>query len=250
MKLQEVVRVCESLRDSVKLMNVLGLILDIGNYMNDTNKQAQGFKLSSLARLGMVKDDKNETTFADLVERIVRNQYPEWEGFVEDIGGVIGVAKLNVDQLRTDAKKYIDTIRNVQASLDAGNLSDPKKFHPQDRVAQVVQRSMKDARRKAEQMQLYLDEMTKTYDDIMTFYGEDNTDENARRDFFGKLASFLQEWKVGLLTTCHIYIRIYICSIRANNVITEIEREEHRLGRGEEAYRGVIGAQAYQPCSC
>lgn len=249
-KLQEVVRVCESLRDSVKLMNVLGLILDIGNYMNDTNKQAQGFKLSSLARLGMVKDDKNETTFADLVERIVRNQYPEWEGFVEDIGGVIGVAKLNVDQLRTDAKKYIDTIRNVQASLDAGNLSDPKKFHPQDRVAQVVQRSMKDARRKAEQMQLYLDEMTKTYDDIMTFYGEDNTDENARRDFFGKLASFLQEWKVGLLTTCHIYIYIYICSIRANNVITEIEREEHRLGRGEEAYRGVIGAQAYQPCSC
>jgi hypothetical protein len=39
-------------------MNVLGLILDIGNYMNDSNKQANGFKLSSLARLGMVKDDK------------------------------------------------------------------------------------------------------------------------------------------------------------------------------------------------
>ncbi|KAL1998084.1 hypothetical protein VTN02DRAFT_62 [Thermoascus thermophilus] len=194
-KLQEVVRVSESLRDSVSLMNVLGLILDIGNFMNDSNKQAQGFKLSSLARLGMVKDDKNESTFADLVERIVRNQYPEWEGFLDEIGGVIGVHKLNVDQLKTDAKKYIDTIKNVQASLDAGNLSDPKKFHPQDRVSQVVQRSMKEARRKAEQMQIYLDEMVKTYDDIMTFYGEDNTDENARRDFFGKLATFLQEWK-------------------------------------------------------
>jgi len=78
-KLQEVVGACESLRDSVSLMNILGLILDIGNFMNDANKQAQGFKLSSLARLGMVKDDKNETTFADLVERIVRNQYPEWK---------------------------------------------------------------------------------------------------------------------------------------------------------------------------
>jgi len=103
---------------------------------------------------------------------------------------------LNVDQLRTDAKKYIDTIKYVQMSLDSGNLSDSKKFHPQDRVSQVVQRSMKDARRKAEQMQIYLSEMTKTYDDIMTFYGEDNADENARRDFFGKLAAFLQEWKV------------------------------------------------------
>lgn len=195
-KIQEVVKVCDSLRDSVSLMNVLGLILDIGNYMNDANKQAQGFKLSSLARLGMVKDDKNETTFADLVERIVRNQYPEWEGFQEEIGGVLNVYKVNVDQLQQDAKKYIETIRNVQMSLDSGNLSDPKKFHPQDRVSQVVQRCMKEARRKAEQMQIFLDDLTKTYDDIMTFYGEDTTDENARRDFFSKLANFLIEWKV------------------------------------------------------
>lgn len=198
-KLQQVVKVSEALRDSVSLMNVLGLILDIGNFMNDANKQAQGFKLGSLARLGMVKDDKNETTFADLVERIVRNQYPEWEDFTDEIGGVIDLQKLSVDQLQVDAKKYIDNIKNVQASLDSGNLSDPKKFHPQDRVSQVVQRSMKDARRKAEQMQLYLEEMVKTYDDIMTFYGEDNSDDNARRDFFAKLAAFLQEWKVRLL---------------------------------------------------
>ncbi|PGH10759.1 hypothetical protein AJ80_07409 [Polytolypa hystricis UAMH7299] len=194
-KLQDIVRVCESLRDSVTLMNVLGLILDIGNFMNDSSKQAQGFKLSSLARLGMVKDDKNESTFADLVERIVRNQYPEWENFVDEIGGIIAVQKINVDQLQSDAKKYIDNIKNIQSSIDAGNLSDPKKFHPQDRVSQVVQRYMKDARRKAEQMQLYMDEMSTTYNDIMVFYGEDSADENARRDFFAKLANFVLEWK-------------------------------------------------------
>ena len=198
-KLQEIVRVCESLRDSTSLMSVLALILDIGNYMNDSNKQASGFKLSSLARLGMVKDDKNESTFADLIERIVRNQYPEWEGFVDDIGGVLAVQKFNVDQMQLDAKKYTENIKNVQSSLDAGNLSDPKRFHPQDRVAQVVQRSMKEARRKGEQMQLYLDEMTRTYDDIMTYFGEDNSDEMSRRDFFAKLAGFVSEWKVWLL---------------------------------------------------
>ena len=194
--LKEVVRVSESLRDSVSLMNILGLILDIGNFMNDSNKQATGFKLSSLARLGMVKDDKNESTFADLVERIVRNQYSEWEGFVDDIGGVVTAQKLNVEQLQLDSKRYIDNIKNIQTSLDSGNLSDPKKFHPQDRVALVVQRCMKDARRKAEQLQLYLEEMIRTYNDIMTFYGEDSTDDNARRDFFSKLAVFVTEWKV------------------------------------------------------
>jgi cytokinesis protein len=194
-KLKQVVNVSEAIRDSTSLMSVLALILDIGNYMNDSNKQASGFKLSSLARLGMVKDDKNETTFADLIERIVRNQYSEWEVFVDDISGVVAASKLNVDQLRQDSKKYIDNIKNVQASLDAGNLSDPKKFHPQDRVAQVVQRSMKEARRKAEQLQLYLDETSRTYDDIMTYFGEDNQDDNARREFFSKLGGFVTEWK-------------------------------------------------------
>lgn len=194
-RINHVMTVSESLRDSVSLMNVLGLILDIGNYMNDANKQARGFKLSSLARLGMVKDDKNESSLADLVERIVRSQYPEWEGFAEDIAGVLTAQKINVEQLQADARKYIDTIRNVQKSLDSGNLSDPKKFHPEDRVSPIVQRCMKDARRKADQMELYLDEMMKTYKDIMVFYGEDATDENARRDFFAKLAGFLSEWK-------------------------------------------------------
>ena len=194
-KLKQVVLVSESLRDSVSLMNVLGLILDIGNYMNDSNKQATGFKLSSLARLGMVKDDKNESTFADLVERIVRTQYSEWEGFTEDIAGVVTAQKLNVEQLQQDARRYVDNVKNVQMSLDSGNLSDPKKFHPQDRVSQIVLRSMKDARRKAEQMQLYLEDMVRTYDDIMIFYGEDPKDDNARRDFFSKLAIFVQEWK-------------------------------------------------------
>ncbi len=54
---------------------------------------------------------------------------------------------------------------------------------------------MKEARRKAEQMELYLEEMVRTYDDIMAFYGEDPSDENARRDFFAKLALFVSEWK-------------------------------------------------------
>lgn len=238
-KMQEVVRVSESLRDSVALMNVLGLILDIGNFMNDANKQAQGFKLGSLARLGMVKDDKNETTFADLVERIVRNQYPEWENFVDEINGVINLQKLNVDQLRSDAKKYIDNIKNVQTSLDAGNLSDPKNFHPQDRVSQIVQRSMKDARRKAEQLSLYLEDMTKTYNDIMVFYGEDSGDENARRDFFAKLGSFLMEWKVCLLSSLFLFLLCF----DADKI--EIPREKHDTGRKPSTHRSITSAQTH-----
>ncbi|ORY07151.1 hypothetical protein BCR34DRAFT_518502 [Clohesyomyces aquaticus] len=194
-KLLEVSRVSDSLRSSSSLISVLGLILDIGNFMNDANKQANGFKLSTLSRLGMLKDDKNQSTFADLVERIVRNQYPGWQDFTEEIGGVITAQKINVEQLQSDAKKYIDNIKNIQMSLDAGNLSDPTKFHPEDKVAVIVQRHMKEARRKAEQLQVFLEDMQKMYEDIMAFYGEDPQDDSARRDFFAKLANFVQEWK-------------------------------------------------------
>ncbi|KAK5132495.1 hypothetical protein LTR08_009041 [Meristemomyces frigidus] len=194
-KLKQVVDVAESLRDSVKLMPVFGLILDIGNYMNDSNKQAVGFKLSSLARLGMVKDSNNESTLMDYVERVVRKQYPQYEGFTDDIGGVVAAKKINIDQLQADARKYVDNIDNVQASLDAGSLSDAGRFHPEDRVSQVVQRSMKEARRKAEQMRLYLAEMGRVYDDILVFFGDDARDDGARRDFFGKLAGFVNEYK-------------------------------------------------------
>jgi cytokinesis protein len=213
--------------------------------MNDANKQAVGFKLSSLARLGMVKDEKNESTFADLVERIVRNQYPEWEAFLDDIGGVVAVQKANVDHLRSDAKKYIDNIRNVQSSLDAGNLSDPKKFHPQDRVSQVVQRSMKDARRKAEQMQLYLDEMSRTFDDIMTFYGEDHTDENARRDFFAKLACFVQEWKVCCSSCLKIPSSPSGCLLTVY-CFPEIKGKKYVMGGNKASNGGLFGKEAHQ----
>lgn len=196
MKLRDIVKVSNSLRDSVSLLNVLSLILSLGNFMNDPNKQATGFKISSLARLNMVKDNTNETTFADFVERAVRERFPEWEDFVHEIDGVITAQKLNVDQLITDARKYIDTVKNVQQSLDMGNLSDSSKFHPEDRVAQVVQRTMKEARRKAEQLGLYLEEMQGSYKDIMTFFGEDSGDENARRSFFKQFADFVGEWKV------------------------------------------------------
>lgn len=233
-KLKDVVNVSEAIRDSTSLMSVLALILDIGNYMNDSNKQASGFKLSSLARLGMVKDDKNETTFADLIERIVRNQYSEWEGFIEDISGVVPASKLNVDQLRQDAKKYIENIKNVQSSLDAGNLSDPKKFHPQDRVAQVVQRSMKDARRKAEQLALFLEEASRTYDDIMTYFGEDNQDENARREFFSKLGGFVQEWKKS---------REKNMSLEENKRRLEVSLARKRAAASANASGGASGAE-------
>ena len=243
-KLKEVVRVSNSIRDSVSLLNVLGFILFVGNFMNDANKQATGFKISSLNRLGMVKDGSNETTFADFVERSIRNKWPEWEGFIEDIGGVVVAQKINVDQLITDAKKYIDNISNVQASLDNGNLSDPGKFHPEDRVSMVVQRSMKDARRKAEQLKLYLEEMQASYKDIMVFFGEDATDDDARRTFFSKFAEFVVEWKVSAANGFG-----QAAPGQPADLYAEIQREELRFGGNSTPQRRQHETKGQRACA-
>ncbi|KAE9967805.1 hypothetical protein EG327_011297 [Venturia inaequalis] len=194
-KLKEVVNVSNSITESASLLNVMSFILRIGNFMNETNKQAQGFKISSLGRLSVVKDATNEGTLQDFVERTCRHKFPGWEDFIEDIAGVVAAQKLNVDMLKQEATAYINNIKNVQMSLDSGTLSNTSLFHPDDRVVVVVQRSMKEARLKAEHMQLLLDDMDNTYNAIMDFFGEDHKDENARRVFFKQLADFVGEWK-------------------------------------------------------
>jgi len=52
--------------------------------MNDSRKQASGFKLQSLARMIGVKDEHN-VSFLHHVEKVVRTAFPELQSFVDDL---------------------------------------------------------------------------------------------------------------------------------------------------------------------
>jgi len=84
-KLHQVVRVSDTVRACKAFQDVLELILQMGNYMNDTTKQVTGFKLGTLSRLVNVKDDKNQRTFMDYVEMTVRKKFPHLEGFIDEL---------------------------------------------------------------------------------------------------------------------------------------------------------------------
>lgn len=94
------------------------------------------------------------------------------------------------------SKRFIDNINNIQTSVDSGNLSDPKKFHPQDRVLQVILPILPEARKKAGYLKDHLDAMSKTFNDLLTYYGEDPADETSRKRFFKMIADFLKNYKV------------------------------------------------------
>ena len=120
------------------------------SFMNDSSKQAQGFKLSTLQRLTFIKDEKNSMTFLNYVEKIIRENYPEYTNFIEELDPVLSVTKVSIEQLTNDCKEFSQSILNVERSIEIGNLSDPSKFHPLDKVLNKVVPVLPDARKKAD----------------------------------------------------------------------------------------------------
>jgi cytokinesis protein len=116
------------------------------------------------------------------------------------------------------AKRFIDNINNIQTSVDSGNLSDPKKFHPQDRILQVLLPVLPEARKKAGYLKDHLEAMTKTYNDLLTYYGEDPNDESARKKFFKMIADFLKNYKVLSFLPSSFYYHYGICSAKGHNL--------------------------------
>lgn len=186
----------EAVARSKKFRDLLDLILALGNFMNDAHKQASGFKIGTLQRLAFLKDDKNIMSFLHYVEMVVRTGFPELEGFVEELKDTTIAGSLSVEFVQSDCQKFMDRVRNVQMSIDFGNLSDKTKIHPEDRILLVVQPDMPEGRRKAEYLGQRLDSMNNSYEKLLRYFGEDVSDTSARSAFFKHFASFVQDYLV------------------------------------------------------
>lgn len=193
-KLNSVDAAVESIQDSKNLRKIFDIILAVGNYMNDTTKQAQGFKLSTLQRLTFMKDEKNSMTFMHYVEKIIRKQYPELDNFTIELKKCLDISKLSIEQLSTDCKEFSLQIKNIDSSLEIGNLSDSSKFHPEDRVLQKTLPKMPSARRKAELLKEQAEITLKGFDNLMRYFGEDALDSFARNSFMKKFSDFINEY--------------------------------------------------------
>lgn len=194
-KLRAIEEALEGIRDSQNLKGVFQIILAVGNFMNDSTKQAQGFKLSSLQRLGFMKDDKNSMTLLHYVEKIIRTQYPDILKFIDDLSKCLQISKFSIESISTDCKDYAKSIKNVQSSVDIGNLSDVSKFHPDDKVLKVVLPALPRAKRKGEMLLDQANYTLKEFDKLMRYFGEDSSDPFVRNSFFSKFTDFVQSFK-------------------------------------------------------
>lgn len=195
LKLQLIDSACKSVKKSANLKKILEIILAVGNYMNDSTKQASGFKLGTLQRLAFTKDDTNTMTFLHYVETIVRTSFPEYESFADELKDAIGVSKLSFEQVEQDCRDFVEMIKNVERSVKFGNLSDPSKFHPEDEVFRVVYQKLPEAKKKQEYLELQLKTTKSEFNSAMQYFGEDPNDSQAVASFFSKFAGFVSEFQ-------------------------------------------------------
>lgn len=194
-KLRSIDEAVDSIKQSKHLRSVFDIILAVGNYMNDTSKQAQGFKLNSLQRLSFVKDDKNSMSFLHYVEKTVRTLYPELLGFMDELAVCTQVAKFSIENISIDCKEYSQAIKNVQNSIDIGNLSDASTFHPKDRVLKVLTPVLPKSKRKADMLLDQASYTFKEFDKLMRYFGEDPGDSFVRNSFMSKFTNFMADFK-------------------------------------------------------
>lgn len=185
----------DALKSSDHLRNVFGIILQVVNFMNDKSKQTPGFKLDTLQRLKFLKDNSNTMTFLHYVEIIVRNKFPQWGSFVDDLQILHQVQKLSVEQIEKDCQEYSRNITNVLTSLEKGNLSDESIFHPEDKVLTTVTRPLREAKTKSNNLISALGRVTEKHDALMSYFDENPKDSEARNAFFLKFAAFTTQFK-------------------------------------------------------
>ncbi|RLV93413.1 Formin BNI1 [Spathaspora sp. JA1] len=194
-KLRLIGEAVDGIKQSKHLKQVFEVILTVGNYMNDSSKQAHGFKLSSLQRLSFMKDDKNSMTFLHYVEKIIRTQYPELLEFMDELSSCIEVAKFSIENIKSDCHEYNQAMKNVQSSIDVGNLCDLSKFHPQDRILKVILPVLPRGKRKGELLIDQSNYTMKEFDDLMIYFGEDPSDQFVKNSFMSKFANFIKDFK-------------------------------------------------------
>lgn len=185
----------ESIRNSDGLRQVLAIIRSVGNFMNDDSKKAMGFKLDVLQRLKFMKDDSNSMTFLHYVEKIVRNNFPEFGSFVDELSILNKMHKIVVEQIEADCQEYIRNVANAINSIQKGNLSQSEHFHPEDKILVALKKPLDSAKLKSSLLKSHLERSIDSYCKLMRYFGENPNDASGRNSFFGKFAGFVSEFK-------------------------------------------------------
>ena len=189
-QLQKIDDATQMLKKSSRLKRFFYIVVEIGNFMN--HKQTAGIKLSSLTKLSMVKSssDKN-LSFLHVIERIVREKYPDVYEFTGDLERLTDVGKISIESVEAEVRDFYDKIMRIRDSFERGKLSHTEMHHPDDKFRKKISLKLPSAIRKADllnnQCKLTIAEFTR----VMKYCGEDPANPDSKNNFFNNFSEFL-----------------------------------------------------------
>lgn len=135
---------CEELKNSNRLRQLLGIVLQFGNRLNTAGSgeknKAGAFTLDSLLKLNQAKAFDKKTTFLHYIVLIVQRNNELLLNFYDDIKGVIEAERVCWDQCVSDLEDVENQLENVrrislhQAKKKAGHRTPKKKDDDDDSI--------------------------------------------------------------------------------------------------------------------
>ncbi|KAH3898971.1 formin BNR1 SCDLUD_005318 [Saccharomycodes ludwigii] len=194
-KLQKIDDALNLLQNSKHMEKIFYIIISIGNFMN--YKKTDGFRLSSLNKLGFVKSNSNnQISLLHFVEEIIRTAFDdELSEYLNKLNRLETLGNLSIDSVEMECKDFFKKIKTVSDIFEKGKFSDTSLLGEGDLVVEKLMPEVTRAKRKStllrNQYQLTMDDLSKT----MKLYGETPQSEESKAEFFQTFINFNVELK-------------------------------------------------------
>ncbi|TIB07010.1 hypothetical protein E3P89_04075 [Wallemia ichthyophaga] len=184
----------ESLMSAPRFIEMLKLVLLIGNYMNAQGVKggAFGFKITSLNKMVDTKST-NGTTLVHFLERTVAKQFTDMELFIDELSKPAEAYRVNLTDVRKGLGDLREGLKHLLLELE-NHFNDPESITPRDGYPEKMWKFSAVAKGKLDGMVDRLALADASYQNTARFYGElDKLPSTS--EFFGVFKQFLASYK-------------------------------------------------------
>eukprot|EP01084_Bolivina_argentea_P024445 45544_1 len=165
--------------ESIKLKQILKVVLAVGNYLNASNKngEANGIKLEVLCKLEGTKGLDGGYSLLMYIYELIAEKYPDSENLHDDFTFLPEAAKQDIEALEEEIKKICDEVTEMTKNMGAlkkqyADKKDDKKDDVKDQFVGVMDEFVKDADDISKELMTSFKGSIKNLIDLALNYGE------------------------------------------------------------------------------
>ncbi|WFD19798.1 hypothetical protein MCAP1_002035 [Malassezia caprae] len=193
----------EAIMDAPNFAKLLSVVLLFGNYLNATGIKggAYGFKISSINKLVDTKATDG-TTLLHFVERAVSNQFPELEGFIDEISLATEACRVQLLDLKHDLAELKSA--NVQHKKDLDRLLGENEENMEDPYSKLMLPFLSTATAELQRLSDQTQYTERVFTEALRYYGEGpdplrrsltGAKSMSTEEFFGIFKEFLTAYR-------------------------------------------------------